>query len=153
MRLGSSSFRSVIFLLFRGFLGAVFIYASIGKIIHPESFAEAISNYQILPDQLINLVALILPWLELVVGTCLIAGFWLPSSLFLVNLLLLVFWSALLSAFARGLNIECGCFDTSAGKLVTGSMAWYLVRDTILLLIGVMLFWETIRREKSMKLD
>ncbi len=143
---------SFVFVL-RILLGLIFVYASIGKIMHPQAFAEAISNYQILPHSLINIAAIVLPWVELLLGTCLVMGLFIPGSLFLANVLLVIFFVALVAAFARGLNIECGCFDTSAGKLVTGSMAWYLVRDTILLLIGMTLLWETIKREKSMKLD
>jgi hypothetical protein len=37
-------------------------------------------NYKILPDAAISLVALILPWLEALLGLCLIAGFWLPGA-------------------------------------------------------------------------
>ena len=47
----------------RVILGAVFIYASIDKIRNPEAFAKAVYNYQILPDSLINLTAIALPWL------------------------------------------------------------------------------------------
>jgi len=46
-------------------LGIVFVYASIDKITHPAAFAEAILNYQILPDQLINITAIIMPCLAL----------------------------------------------------------------------------------------
>lgn len=54
----------------RIFLGLVFVVASVDKIIHPKAFAEIIYNYQILPGSLINLTAIILPWLELLLGLC-----------------------------------------------------------------------------------
>lgn len=72
----------------RIFLGAVFIYASIDKIIHPEAFAKAIFNYQILPEALINLTAILLPWLELVMGVLLVLGIWQQGAVFLANVLL-----------------------------------------------------------------
>ena len=144
---------SIVYLLLRGFLGGVFIYASIGKILHPELFAETISNYQILPDQFVNLVAIILPWLELTAGTCLVLGIWLPGALFIINLLLMVFFCALLIAFVRGLNIECGCFNTSMETLVTGSMAWYLLRDAVLLVISMSIFFRFMRGKKTSYLD
>lgn len=53
-------------------LGSVFIYASIGKILHPNSFADSISNYKILPVFLINLAAIILPYIEFIFGVTLI---------------------------------------------------------------------------------
>jgi len=43
-------------------------------------FAEIVFNYQILPDLLVNLVSLFLPWIELLVGLSLILGIWSPGS-------------------------------------------------------------------------
>lgn len=60
-------------------LGGVFVFASFDKILHPASFAEAVYRYQILPDGLINLTAIVLPWLELIVGGFLILGFWIRA--------------------------------------------------------------------------
>ena len=67
-------------LIARLFLGGVFIYASVDKILHPDDFAHAVYNYQILPNGLINLTALVLPWLELLLGICLLTGVWLPGT-------------------------------------------------------------------------
>lgn len=50
-----------VLLVVRLFLGAVFVYASLDKILHPQAFAEMVYNYQLLPDVLINLTAIILP--------------------------------------------------------------------------------------------
>jgi hypothetical protein len=63
------------------------VYASYDKILHPLAFAEIVYNYQILPDVLVNLVALFLPWIELLVGLSLIVGMWLPGALLISNLL------------------------------------------------------------------
>ena len=59
-------------LLFRLILGFVFIYASIDKIINPMEFSDNIDNYHITPVFVNNIGALVLPWIELVVGVCLI---------------------------------------------------------------------------------
>ena len=66
--------RSLLALFSRIVLGVVLIYASIDKIIHPEAFAKLIGNYNVLPFGLENVVAIILPTLELIVGCCLILG-------------------------------------------------------------------------------
>lgn len=115
-------------------LGVVFVIASVDKIIHPAAFAKAIYNYQILPDAFINLTAIILPWLELLLGILLIWGLWLPGAALLTNLLLLVFFGALLFNVARGLDVHCGCFSTSTEG--TPATAWYLIRDTIFVVLG-----------------
>jgi uncharacterized membrane protein YphA (DoxX/SURF4 family) len=127
--------------LVRFSLGAVFVYASLGKILNPQAFAEMVYNYQILPDGLINLTAIILPWLELLLGLCLITHFLLPGAIFLANLLLLTFFGALVFNVTRGLDIHCGCFSTSPTDS-PGSMMWYLLRDSVFVLSGLYLGWS-----------
>ena len=78
--MSNSSQRSLLALFSRIVLGVVLIYASIDKIIHPEAFAKLIGNYNVLPFGLENVVAIILPTLELIVGCCLILGIMLDGS-------------------------------------------------------------------------
>ena len=118
----------------RFILGGVFVYASFDKILHPAAFAEAVYNYQILPDKLINLTAIVLPCLELVLGIFLIINLWMPGTVVMSNLLLMMFIGALLFNMARGLNINCGCFSTTA---VESSMnVLTVLRDTSFLAIS-----------------
>jgi rhodanese-related sulfurtransferase/uncharacterized membrane protein YphA (DoxX/SURF4 family) len=131
-----------LFLLARLFLGGVFVYASYDKILHPVPFAEIVYNYQILPDLLVNLAALFLPWIELLVGLSLILGIGLPGAVLICNLLLVVFFSTLIFNMARGLDIDCGCFTTSAGPSSGGHMTWYLLRDGLFLFVGLFLFYS-----------
>lgn len=119
-------------------LGIVFVYASYDKILHPAAFAKIIYNYRVLPDELINLSAIFLPWLELLIGSLLIIGVWLPGSVFLSNLLLITFFSVLIYNKSRGLDIGCGCFSTSAD--VPPETNLYLLRDFSFIVIAVYLF-------------
>lgn len=128
-------------------LGAVFIYASMDKIAHPAAFAEAVYNYQILPDALIHLTAIILPWLELILGVLLILGIWLPGSVLLSNLLLVIFLSALVFNLARGLDVQCGCFSTGREGTNDNLMAWYVFRDALFLVPAFYLFHRTFREK------
>jgi rhodanese-related sulfurtransferase/uncharacterized membrane protein YphA (DoxX/SURF4 family) len=132
----------VIFLVSRLFLGGIFAYASLDKILRPAPFAEIVFNYQMLPDLLVNLAAILLPWIELLVGLILIAGIWLPGALLISNLLLLVFFSSLVFNMMRGLDIDCGCFTSSVGPSSGGNMMWYLLRDGFFLLVGGFLFFS-----------
>jgi len=136
----------IIYLLLRLALGGIFIYASLDKILHPAAFAEIIFNYQILPGALINLTAIVLPWLELVIGLLLVFGIFMPGAAALTGLLLTVFWASLLFNLARGLDIDCGCFSTqSAGS---ASMAWHFIRDSVFLIMGLALFILVLKRDK-----
>jgi uncharacterized membrane protein YphA (DoxX/SURF4 family) len=123
-------------------MGMIFVYASIDKIIHPAAFAQAVFNYQILPDHLINITAIILPCLELCTGICLIIGKWIPGSLFVINFLLLIFLCALVFNLARGLNIHCGCFGTSVQTLEGSSMVGTVARDCIFFAAAVFLLFN-----------
>ncbi len=123
----------------RFILGGVFVYASFDKILHPAAFAEAVYNYQILPDKFINLTAIVLPSLELVLGIFLIINVWIPGTVVMCNLLLITFIGALLFNMARGLNINCGCFSTTA---VESSMnVLTVLRDTFFLTMAVYLLY------------
>ncbi|MFH2046945.1 MAG: MauE/DoxX family redox-associated membrane protein [Pseudomonadota bacterium] len=121
-------------------LGIVFIYASYDKILHPEAFAKIIHNYQILPDELINLTAIFLPWLELIIGCLLLSGVWIPGSVFIGNTLLIIFFCTLIYNKIRGLDINCGCFSTSPES--SSYTSFYMVRDAIFVLIANYLFFK-----------
>jgi cobalt-zinc-cadmium efflux system protein len=125
-------------------LGVIFIYASIDKIHHPADFAETVYSYQILNGPLINLTAIILPWLELTLGLLLILGVWVPGAVFTSNALLLLFFATVLFNLARGLDIDCGCFTASTDPSSGGHMLWYLFRDGFFLLLGLYLFTVTL---------
>ena len=130
-------------------LGAIFIYASIDKIIHPAASAEAIYNYQILPDSLINLTAIVLPWLELILGLFLIIGLFREGSVCIVTVLMLVFFGAMIFNLARGLDIHCGCFGTSTDGTSNAPMVWYVMRDGLFLIPALYLFYQTFRGKKQ----
>jgi uncharacterized membrane protein YphA (DoxX/SURF4 family) len=125
--------------LFRLVLGGIFIYASLDKIAHPLEFAKTIENYKVLPDFLITLPALILPWLELLAGFLLISGLWTRSAAWLLSLLLLAFILALgVNAF-RGIDVSCGCFSTSASD--TENAFVLIFRDLLILLPGLLIIF------------
>jgi len=123
--------------LLRLILGGIFIYASLDKILHPSALADIIYNYQVLPERLINITAIVLPWLELILGGMLLTGKLLPGAALLCGLLLAGFWTALLFNLARGLDITCGCFSTQGAEQT--SAVWYVFRDTAFLVMSLVL--------------
>lgn len=94
-------------------LGLVFIVASLDKIRHPENFAANIANYRMLPYQLINFVAITLPWIEVVTGSFLVMGIWIRANAWIASTMLSAFAIAILQALLRNLDISCGCFSTN----------------------------------------
>ena len=108
------------YLLFtiRLFFGFVFIFAAISKISDPEGFSQAIYNYKLLPLFLINIFAIILPWIELCTGILLIFGILVKENSQILSGLLIIFIVAIIISLFRGLDIECGCFGTVDGSKV-----------------------------------
>jgi len=124
----------------RLFIGGVFIGACIFKIKDPDVFALSIATYEILPTSLINLMAIILPWLELGVGVMIIVGYKTRPSALLIALMMLMFMVALAIALYRGIDMSCGCFASAdAGEQISRLT---MLRDLFYLLpaIYVLLF-------------
>ena len=102
----------------RIFLALVFIFAAVTKVTEAETFARAIANYKLLPNFLINFLAIILPWIELCAGVLLLFGISVKENSTILSGLLFIFIIAILISLLRGLNIDCGCFGTVGGTKV-----------------------------------
>jgi uncharacterized membrane protein YphA (DoxX/SURF4 family) len=100
----------------RWYLGVLFIGACLHKIAEPSSFAVDIATYDILPLVAVNLVAIVLPWIELIAGGMLIVGWRVRAASLLVAAMMLVFLGALCMALARGLDMSCGCFASQGSE-------------------------------------
>ena len=124
-------------LMCRIVLGAVFIYASWNKIIDPEAFARSIINYRILPPESVNILAIILPWLELVCGFLLILGLCTGGSVLIIAFLLILFFVAMASALMRRIDISCGCFSPHGDHTIT---VFFLLRDMVLFALALQVF-------------
>ena len=126
-------------------LGAIFVAAALPKIADPPSFAHMIYNYRILPAGLINLSALVMPWVEIVAGLCLILGVWVRPARWIITLMLVVFMVAISINLLRGNAIDCGCFDIAdANKTYDERIRdmWIvIVRDAGMLLMCAQLWW------------
>jgi len=120
-------------------LGAIFVVAALPKVLDPPSFAHMIYNYRLVPGGAVNALALVMPWVEILVGLALILGVWPREAAALAGLLLLVFIAAIGFNLVRGHAVDCGCFDVhSAGKSreeLLSEMRWVLIRDAAMLLL------------------
>ena len=92
--------------------GVVFLAAAFGKIGDPGAFAQQIHNYRMFPASLENLIALTLPWIELLAGAALVIGVKPRAGA------VIAFTFAVGLAWGRGINIECGCFGTLGGARI-----------------------------------
>jgi putative oxidoreductase len=124
-------------LALRVFIGGYFLIAAVPKIIEPLAFATSISHYGIMPDWSVNATALILPWLELLVGVGLLVGFRIRTSAMLTGLLLIGFTAAIAWAVIQGLQIDCGCFGEGRGEEVS----WLKVGKNSLMIVGCIILY------------
>lgn len=132
-------------------LACVFLAAAPHKILVPAEFAQSLSSYQILPDMLINFIALTLPWLEMLVAFLLLCQVWTGPSLLLANAMLTVFLGALVLAYVRGIDIACGCF--SSLRTPSDAMTLYIARDAAFLVLGLIAAWLHANGLKRKTLD
>jgi len=97
----------------RVLLGLAFLIACSHKILFPGSFAQTLYFYQLLPDRLINPLAITLPWVEAVAAVAIMASarFKDAAALLMIGLLA-VFTAAIAINLFRGLDVSCGCFST-----------------------------------------
>jgi putative oxidoreductase len=126
-------------LLVRWFIGALFVFASYHKILDPAHFAKIIYGYYLFPDVSINLIAIILPHVELFCGLALILGIYPRSACLIINLMLLGFIIAIGINLLRGHQFDCGCFSMEANK-AANSAIYILGRNIILLIFGAYIF-------------
>ena len=108
-------------LISRVILGIIFIYASYSKILDPAAFSKNIHNFHI-TDNFVwveNLVALILPWLEMIVGVFLIFGVFLEGATNITIGMLIFFIIIISQALFRGIDVHCGCYKTEVDAGVT----------------------------------
>ncbi len=138
--------RRIVVLALRIALGAVWLYAAYTKL--KDSwllFAMSIDSYKLLPEWAVLTIARTLPWIELSLGILLVTGLALPLRVDRRRVAILaVFFGAMISAYARGLGIDCGCFGPG------DALSWKtLLRDGTLLTAAValaFLSWRSAQR-------
>ena len=129
-------------LALRLLLGALFVYASLDKIASPLAFAKVIYQWQVVGPVPSNLVAVTLPWVELMAGLLLVAGVWRREAALVIAVLLVVFIVAAASVMARGIDVEnCGCVSVAANAAPsawppawTKGVGWFLIARNLVLL-------------------
>jgi len=100
------------------------------------AFAKMVYGYSLFPDVLINLIAIYLPFVELITGLSLILGIYPRSAALIINGLLLAFILILTINIVRGYEFDCGCFSSAK----SGSPKMMVVRDVIYLIMGIQVF-------------
>ena len=117
-KLNKKTIIAYIIAITRLYLALVFILSGLEKINDLSSFAQSIENYRIFPVYVVNLFAIIIPWIEVISGGLMFVGIYIRENSAIISTLLIIFTIAIISAVMRGLDIECGCKGTFDGQKV-----------------------------------
>jgi uncharacterized membrane protein YphA (DoxX/SURF4 family) len=123
-------------------LAAVFLIAGGLKVGDLAASGRAVNAYDLISYDTAKIVGAVQPFLEIALGLLLLAGLAVRLSAAIGAVLLVVFIAGIASAWARGLQIDCGCFS-KGGELTGGRTAEYgleILRDLgFLVLAGILL--------------
>lgn len=119
----------IILWIVRIVLALIFFIAAVNKLSTPVSFVLVIQDYQVFGAVLSAWFAVLIPFLEIVLGILLITGFWLSEAFLLTAALYLIFDGMIAQAFIRGLDIACGCFGTSYASPIN----WWKIGENAIL--------------------
>jgi uncharacterized membrane protein YphA (DoxX/SURF4 family) len=125
-------------------LAAVWLVAGGLKVGDLAQSGRAVNAYEIFPYEVAKVIGAAQPFLEIALGLLLLAGLAVRLSAGISAGLLLIFIAGIVWAWARGLQIDCGCFSTG-GELAAGQnpqYAWDIVRDVGFLLLAGILLWR-----------
>ncbi len=148
---GGGRLTDVIGLLARLTLGVVLVLAGALKVTSPAASAMAVRAYQILPYDFAGYLGYALPVVEILVGLLLVAGLLTRASAVVGGLLMLGFVIGIISAWTRGLTIDCGCFG--GGGTIGASQTQYgkdVLRDAALAACAA---WLVARPRTAYSLD
>ncbi|GLU45922.1 MauE/DoxX family redox-associated membrane protein [Nocardiopsis ansamitocini] len=124
-------------------LAGVLGYAGYLKAIEPQESVRSVAAYELFSDGMNQFIGYTLPLFEIALALLLIIGLATRYVAALSALLMAVFIAGIISAWARGLTIDCGCFS-SGGQVAAGETAYGvdIVRDIgFMLLAGIVMVW------------
>ena len=127
-------------LVARLILGGVLFIAGFLKVDEPDKSQMAVRAYEMLPISIANLLGLVLPFVEVAIGALLILGSLTRFMAALGGFTMVIFIIAIAQAWARGLNIDCGCFG-GGGTVAPGETKYLqeILRDLGLVFLAIYL--------------
>ncbi len=123
-------------------VGAVWIVAGAIKLPDPAESVRAVRAYELLPEKIVPTVGHGLPFLEIAIGLLLVTGLGTRIAASVSAVLFVLFIIGIGSAWARGLQIDCGCFGGGGFDAdATSKYPWEIARDVGLLAGSLLLVW------------
>jgi uncharacterized membrane protein YphA (DoxX/SURF4 family) len=148
-------------MLLRTVIGFILIYFSLYKIADPDQWAEVIYQFRLVPEGMVNFIAVLTSWVELFAGIGVLLGLFTRASALLATGIVFTFLAALQINIWREVYIYCGCFRKQAYMTdVTyqnRNITFYVLIVALLVLANTNPRWgmdaliEKMKRKKSRK--
>ncbi len=127
-----------ILFIMRMILGGVFSFSAWSKIMAPQALADAIVGFEIIPESIALVAAIMLIWLELICGIFMFLGLWARATVIVITGMLTLFEIGLISVVVRGIEVNCGCF----GQFSEMTVGWEtIIRNMVHLIFCASLLY------------
>ncbi len=100
-------------------VAVIFLQSAAAHLQNPYQFLSSVYQYELVGATSGRYLAMIIPYLQLVLAFCLIGRLFVPGALLASAGLLLMFVVAQSSALWRDLDISCGCFGVAESVAVS----------------------------------
>jgi uncharacterized membrane protein YphA (DoxX/SURF4 family) len=130
-------------LLLRVALAAIWIVFGASKITDLSESVRAVTAYQLFPYGVAVVIGSAQPIIEVLLGVALLVGLAVRVMAAISALMFLVYIGGIISVWARGLRIDCGCFG-NGGALAANQntmYGWDILRDAGFVVLALLVFW------------
>lgn len=136
----------VISFVARFYMAYIWLEAGISKLGNEVASAQAIQGYGIFTETWSKYLAHLIAPLEIAGGLLLLLGIYLRHASWVAAFVMVLFMIGIAQAWARGLNIDCGCFEPANDDGVGMDYGRTLLRDTGYLFLTLWTAYRPYRR-------
>lgn len=131
----------------RFYMAFVWFKAGLHKVNTYMDTSQSITAYKIFTPEFSGYLATIIGPLEIAGGVLLLLGIFLKQSSKVATIVLILFIIGMGQAWARGLNIECGCFGVQPSSNPTAAhFATSIARDFLFVFLTVWTIYRPFKK-------
>jgi len=122
-------------------MAGILIFAAVPKFQDIRGSVRAVRAYELLPEAIVPAVGTLLPVFEVVLAVFLLAGLFTRIAAIVWLVMMAAFTFGVIMAWARGLNIDCGCFG-GGGEVPEGTTKYpiHLLERAGFIALGIWLY-------------